>query len=105
VVRFDASARRFAAQKLQKVPLFAGANLYLDLYCMEPGQSQRPHAHTDSAKVYLVLEGLACATLGDQEVSLCAGEAVMAAPGEHHGIRNDSAERAVVLTFMAPPPR
>jgi quercetin dioxygenase-like cupin family protein len=105
VVRFDASAQRFAREKLQKVPLFAGPNFFLDLYCLEPGQNQKPHAHLDSAKVYLVLEGSACATLGTQELTLGAGEAVMAAPGEPHGIRNDSQQRAVVLTFMAPPPR
>jgi quercetin dioxygenase-like cupin family protein len=42
--------------------------------------------------------------IGDEERTLEAGEAVMAASGELHGLVNDSAERAVVLTLMAPPP-
>jgi quercetin dioxygenase-like cupin family protein len=42
--------------------------------------------------------------VGDEEQTLVAGEAVIAASGEVHGLNNDSSERTVVLTLMAPPP-
>lgn len=104
VVRWDGSARRFAPEKMQKVGLFASERFFCDLYCLEPGQSQKAHAHAGSDKVYLVVEGSGRFRVGDEERSLGEGEAVMAAADEEHGITNDSGARLVVLTFMAPPP-
>ncbi|MFQ5513259.1 MAG: cupin domain-containing protein [Myxococcota bacterium] len=104
IVRWDRSAQRFSSEKLQKVGLFASDRFLLDLYCLEPGQSQRPHTHPGSEKVYLVQEGVGRFRIGDEERSLGPGEAVRAAPGELHGVTNASEQRLVVLTLMAPPP-
>ena len=104
VVRWDESAWAFSAEKLAKVGLFSTERFFLDLYCLEPGQSQKPHAHAGSDKVYLVAAGRGRFRVGDDERELGAGEAVMAGAGEVHGIRNDSGARLVVLTLMAPPP-
>jgi quercetin dioxygenase-like cupin family protein len=104
VARWDAGARRFAPDKMQKVGLFASERFFLDLYCLEPGQSQKPHAHDGSDKVYLVVEGSGRFRIGDEDTTLGPGEAVMAEPGLVHGIANDSGARLVVLTLMAPPP-
>ncbi len=105
VVRWDAEARRFSPEKMQKVGLFSSERFFLDLYCLEPGQSQKPHAHDGSDKVYLVVEGGGRFQVGEEERSLGAGEGVMAASGELHAILNDSGQRLVVLTLMAPPPQ
>ncbi len=104
VVRWDAAAQRFATEKMQKVGLFASERFFCDLYCLEPQQSQKTHAHAGSDKVYLVVEGSGRFRVGEAEVALRAGEAVMAAAGEEHGVANDSGERLVVLVFMSPPP-
>jgi len=104
VLRWDRSAWAFRAEKLSKVGLFASERFFLDLYCLEPGQSQKPHAHAGSDKVYLVTEGRGRFRVGDDERELGAGEAVLAGSGEVHGIENDSGARLVVLTFMSPPP-
>ena len=104
VVRWDASARRFADEKMQKVGLFATERCFCDLYCLEPGQSQKAHAHAASDKVYLVVEGAGRFRVGDEEATLSEGEAVLAPADSPHGIENDSGARLVVLTFMAPPP-
>jgi quercetin dioxygenase-like cupin family protein len=104
VVRWDASAWAFSPEKMKKVGLFQTERFFLDLYCLEPGQAQTPHAHDGSDKVYLVAHGRARVRLDDEERELVAGEAVIAAPGVVHGLANDSDERAVVLTIMAPPP-
>ena len=104
VVRWDASAWSFSPDKLKKVGLFETERFFLDLYCLEPGQSQTPHAHDGADKLYLVAQGRARVRIGDEQRSLGAGEGVLAASGEVHGLVNDSAERAVVLTFMSPPP-
>ncbi|HTO55506.1 MAG TPA: cupin domain-containing protein [Myxococcota bacterium] len=105
VQRWDASAWAFSSEKLRKVGLFETERFFLDLYCLEPGQSQKPHAHAGCDKVYLVLEGRGRVRVGDEERPLAAGEAVLAGSGEVHGIENDSAARLVVLTWMSPPPR
>jgi len=104
VARWDASAWSFSPEKLKKVGLFSSERFFLDLYCLEPGQSQIPHTHAGCDKVYLVAQGRARVRVGDEERTLVAGEAVLAASGEVHGLENDSNERAVVLTLMAPPP-
>jgi len=104
VARWDASAWSFSTEKLAKVALFSSERFFLDLYCLEPGQSQTAHAHTGCDKVYLVTQGRARVRVGDEERTLVAGEAVIAASGEVHGLVNESSERAVVLTLMAPPP-
>jgi len=104
ISRWDASAQSFAAEKMQKVGLFASDSFFLDLYCLEPGQSQKAHAHEGSDKVYLVVEGRGLFQVGDEQAQLARGECVMAPSGQTHGIVNDSEERLVVLTLMAPPP-
>jgi mannose-6-phosphate isomerase-like protein (cupin superfamily) len=104
ITRWDQSAWHFASEKMQKVGLFASEHFFLDLYCLEPGQSQKTHAHEGSDKVYLVAEGRGRFRVGEEEALLGAGEAVIAPSGSQHGIANDSDGRLVVLTLMAPPP-
>ena len=102
VKRFD--VRRFDAVKMQKVNLFETERFFCDVYCLEAGQSQAPHAHAGADKVYAVMEGTVTATVGSDEVVLGAGDAVLAPAGSEHGLRNPGPARAAVLVFMAPHP-
>jgi len=104
VLRWDSSAHAFSPEKMRKVGLFETERFFLDLYCLEPGQSQKAHAHEGCDKLYLVVEGRARVQVGSETRALGAGECVLAAAGEMHGLENDSRARAVVLTFMAPKP-
>jgi quercetin dioxygenase-like cupin family protein len=72
--------------------------------CLESGQSQKPHAHAGSDKIYAVIDGAIVAQVGGEEQELRAGEAVLAPAGKEHGIANRSSARAAVLVFMAPKP-
>lgn len=96
--------QRFSPDKMVKAGLFATANLYVDVYCLEPGQAQKVHAHAGSDKVYLVLSGRAVVTVGAEERALGPDEAALAPRGEPHGVRNDGAERLAVLVVTSPPP-
>lgn len=96
--------RRFDAAKIQKLSLFETERFFCDIYCLEAGQSQAPHAHAGADKVYAVLEGTVTASVGDDEAVLGAGDAVLAPAGRPHGIRNAGPGRAAVLVFMAPHP-
>jgi quercetin dioxygenase-like cupin family protein len=98
------SQRRFDGAKLQKINLFETERFFLDVYCLEPGQAQKAHAHAGSDKVYAVLEGAVVAQVGGEERELKPGEAVLAPAGSEHGIVNRSQARAAVLVFMAPKP-
>ena len=102
VKRLD--VRRFAAEKMQKLNLFETERFFCDVYCLEPGQAQKPHAHAGSDKLYAVLEGAVVVRVGEEEARLQTGDVVLAPSGIDHGVRNDSNARAALLVFMAPNP-
>jgi quercetin dioxygenase-like cupin family protein len=91
-------------EKMAKIGLATTDRTQLDLYCVAPGQSQKPHTHTGEDKIYYVLEGSGRFTLGGREEQLSAGEAMVAASGVEHGLTNDGSEPLLVLVVMSPPP-
>jgi quercetin dioxygenase-like cupin family protein len=95
---------RFSDEKMQKVQLFDSAKYFCDLYCLKPGQDQRIHSHAESDKIYFVLRGKGGFHIAGEERELSAGEAVIAKPGQDHGVRNSAAEDLVLLVFMTPRP-
>lgn len=103
-VRDTGKEARFSAEKMQKINLFETPNFFCDVYCLEPGQDQKPHKHSDADKVYYVLEGEGSFLVGEKEYRLGSGQVVLAAAGEEHGVRNDGISRLRVLVFMTPNP-
>lgn len=99
-----AARQRFSAGKMQKVNLFETPRLFCDVYCLEPGQAQKPHAHAGADKVYLVLAGEGEFVVGAESRCLGPGHAVLAPAEIDHGVRNAGAGRLTVLVFMAPNP-
>jgi quercetin dioxygenase-like cupin family protein len=95
---------KFSPDKMAKIALAATPRAQLDLYCLEPGQSQKVHAHDGQDKIYVVLEGGGRFMLDGAEHTLAPGEALVAAAGSQHGVANDGASRLLLLVFMAPPP-
>lgn len=89
---------------MQKVNLFETERMFTDIYCLEPGQEQKRHAHAGADKIYFVLEGIAHFHIGGEERELGKDEIVLAPSDVEHGVRNESAERLVLLVFMAPNP-
>jgi mannose-6-phosphate isomerase-like protein (cupin superfamily) len=98
------SARRFSADKMQKVNLFETRRMFTDIYCLEPGQEQKRHAHAGADKIYFVLEGTGRFQIGDEEGELGPDQILLAPEGLEHGVRNESQARLVLLVFMAPNP-
>jgi quercetin dioxygenase-like cupin family protein len=96
--------RVFSPAKMRKNNLFETTRFFCDLYCLEAGQTQAPHTHNDSDKVYVVLEGEGTFLVGSEESALEAGQAVLAPSGEPHGVTNEGPDRLVCLVFMAPHP-
>jgi quercetin dioxygenase-like cupin family protein len=95
---------RFSDEKMQKVQLFDSAQYFCDLYCLKPGQDQRIHSHAESDKIYFVLRGRGRFHIAGEERELSSGEAVIAKPGQDHGVKNSAVEDLVLLVFMTPRP-
>ena len=80
--------RRFSAEKMQKLSLFETGQMFCDVYCLRPGQSQHVHTHTGATKFYFVIEGEGRFTVGDRRVSLGHGAVAWSEPDEPHGVAN-----------------
>lgn len=96
--------RRFSPDKMQKVNLFETARMFMDIYCLEPGQHQRVHAHAGADKIYFVLEGTGRFHIGGEERDLGPDNIALAPADVEHGVINTTNERLVLLVFMAPNP-
>jgi quercetin dioxygenase-like cupin family protein len=102
-IRFREHAK-FSAEKMARIALATTPRLQLDLYCLEPGQVQKPHAHADQDKVYVVLEGRGRVVVDGREDVLDAGEGIVAAAGQTHGLTNAGDGRLLTLVVVVPPP-
>ena len=94
----------FRPERMAKVNLFNEPQMFLDLYCLEPGQEQHPHTHEGAAKFYYVLDGEGTFTIGEEERACGPGHAVRALSGVVHGVRNAGDARLTLLVGMAPNP-
>lgn len=96
--------RRFSSEKMVKASIFESDRFFCDLYCFEEGQTQRPHSHFSSDKVYVVLEGQGRFHVGEEERDFGVATAILAPAGVQHGVVNLGPGRLVLLVFMAPKP-
>lgn len=94
----------FAPEKMQKINLFETRNFFCDVYCLEPGQEQKLHAHKLEDKLYFVLEGTGSFTVDEDTKELGKNQIVFAPAGSAHGVRNTSDARLSLLVFMTPNP-
>jgi quercetin dioxygenase-like cupin family protein len=94
----------FTPGKMTKIALATTPRAQLDLYCLSPGQAQKPHAHADQDKIYVVLEGRGRVQIDGAEEIVEAGEAVVARAGSSHGVINDGEAPLLLLVLLVPPP-
>lgn len=94
----------FSSEKMKKLNVFETPRFFCDVYCFEPGQAQKAHAHGDQDKLYFVLEGQGTFQVGSDSQILEEGQGTMAPAGEEHGVTNHTDKRLRVLVFMAPNP-
>jgi quercetin dioxygenase-like cupin family protein len=88
-----------------KSTLFESANLLVGLNAFEPGQEHALHGHAGQDKVYLVARGSGLFLLEGRELPMSAGDLLIAPAGVPHGVRNNGAERLLVVAVLAPAPR
>jgi len=90
--------------RMARIALATTERAQLDLYCVAPGQAQRPHTHGNQDKIYYVLEGQGRFTVGAETQTLEAGDATVARAGVEHGLLNEGAAPLLVLVVVTPPP-
>jgi quercetin dioxygenase-like cupin family protein len=95
---------RWQPDRLAKIALATTPRVQLDLYCVGPGQTQKPHVHADQDKIYVVLEGRGRFSVGGRDDTLGPGEAIVAPAGQEHGLVNDGSHPMLVLVVVSPPP-
>lgn len=78
------------------------ADARLVMFRIEPGQEVHPHTSTSSV-ILSVVAGSGVVRGGDEERPVRAGDVVIYARGELHGMRA-VAERLVILAVIAPRP-
>ncbi|HEX9002082.1 MAG TPA: cupin domain-containing protein [Blastocatellia bacterium] len=98
------AVNQFAPEKMQKINLFETRNFFCDVYCLEPGQAQKVHAHRDEDKLYYVLSGSGTFIVDGESRELGEQQIVFAPAGSDHGVENTSSERLKLLVFMTPNP-
>ena len=94
-----------ADAKMRKVNLFETKRFFCDVYVLAKGQSQTPHTHADSDKVYSVLSGRGTVRVGATAHPVRAGHVVFCPSGAEHGVENEGPEDLRLLVFMAPHPK
>jgi mannose-6-phosphate isomerase-like protein (cupin superfamily) len=87
-----------------KATLFESARLLVGLNAFEPGQTHELHSHQGMDKLYYVLEGDGLFLLEGRQLTMKAGELMVAPEGVHHGIHNTGTGRLLVLAVLAPAP-
>lgn len=94
----------FSSEKMKKTNLVDTANLFCDVYGLEPGQSQAGHRHAVGDKLYYVLEGSGRISVGTDERVVAPGDLVCAPAGSDHAVHNPGPDRLALLVVMAPKP-
>ena len=90
--------------KMGKSTLFESERLLVGLNAFEPGQEHALHAHAGQDKVYQVIEGEGQFLIEGGEMSMRAGDLLVAPEGVAHGVRNTGTSRLLVLAILAPAP-
>ncbi len=99
-----AALAEWRSDKMGKSTIFESPRLLVGLNAFEPGQSHALHAHPGMDKVYHVLEGRGVFLLEGQELTMEAGDVLVAPENVPHGVRNTGDGRLLVLAILSPAP-
>jgi quercetin dioxygenase-like cupin family protein len=94
----------YQSEAMAKTTLFHSPRLLVGLNAFEPGQMHALHAHAGMDKVYSVIAGEGLFLLEGRELSMRAGDLLVAPAGVPHGVRNTGTARLLVLAILAPAP-
>ena len=104
VIRPDEHAV-YGPDRMGKSTLFESASLLVGLNAFEPGQEHALHATRGAGQGLPGARGSGLFLLEGRELPMSAGDLLIAPAGVPHGVRNNGAERLLVVAVLAPAPR
>ena len=94
-----ADRAKYQSDKMAKIALASTPRAQVDLYCLEPGQSQKVHAHDGQDKVYVVLEGRGTLEVEGESFEVTEGRALFVPAHAEHGFTGyESLSLLVIFT-------
>jgi quercetin dioxygenase-like cupin family protein len=90
----------------QRILLYTTEKTLNAMWCLEPGQEVFLHRHPNAEDVWICLEGDEGTYFAGngQEFKIREGMAVLARPGDTHGMRNTGKKRFIFCGVVAPVP-
>ena len=84
--------------------------IHAEIWELDQGVSEGAHIHdnTDTSngsleEIYYFIEGEGSMTVDGEEITVQAGDAIMAPPGSNHGIRGTSSQPLKFMIIWGPP--
>ena len=91
-------------EKYYKTTIHQSEKLMIGLNCLEPGQIQTAHTHSEQDKFYYVIEGQGDFIIGKERETAHPGNIIWAPAGVEHGVTNTGNDTLVILLGIAPAP-
>src|ERR1044071_9579378 len=99
-----ADLAEWRSDKMGKATIFESSRMLVGLNAFEAGQSHDLHTHAGMDKMYYVLNGEGTFLLDGQQLSMRAGDLLIAPSGAPHGVKNTGTQRLLLLAVLAPSP-
>lgn len=84
--------------------IYLGSEMQLDVMHLAEGQAIGEHSHPESDKLFIVLRGVAKATVEKSSHELAAGDMLVVGRGIPHNIVNTGMEPCKIFAVYSPPP-
>lgn len=85
-----------------KYSFLENERMLLGMNCLQPGQQQPLHTHSEQDKFYYVVSGEGWFTVGEESRACGAGTLVLCPAGAPHGVENRSEGLLTILTVITP---
>lgn len=84
---------------LQKEDLYAGRVQMVNWAQLQPKSTFNPHYHEDMTEVFLIIEGEVSMRVGESEIQVKRGDAVVVEPNEIHTMTNHTDKTLEYIVF------
>ncbi|ELR99561.1 cupin domain-containing protein [Gloeocapsa sp. PCC 73106] len=84
--------------------IFKTDSMHFNIYCIEPGQSNPLHKHSESDEICYFVQGSGDVIVGDEIAAVEAGAIVHIPKNVGHEIINTGKERMIVVLAQSPLP-
>lgn len=95
---------QFNARFFVRRRIFLTDSMHFNIYCIEPGQSNPLHKHSQSDEICYFVQGTGDVIVGDEIGAVKSGDCVHIPKDVGHEIINTGTERMIVILAQSPLP-